>query len=165
MRNRTEVLYEHTEESVSDQCEQQDDVQVRGWREKRPRLLKAAKVGQRHEGDKTDAQRDSMRLEAVERGNYCRNTGGNRNGNGEDVVDQHRSASNQRRDSPEIFPRDHVRPATVGVGKNRLSIATDHDDEKKNNKNGNWDKPAVSGNTSTGKGHKHDQDFFSCVCC
>ncbi len=116
-------------DACSDECEHHGDEGICGQCEEDSRLTHAAQV---HDGEQQDEEQRKAHLVRGERrhgGGQGEDTGRDRNGNGEDVVDEQRRGGDEARQGPEILFRDDVCPAARLVRLDGLDVG-EHDDRE-----------------------------------
>ena len=113
----------------ADQCEHRDDEGICGQCEEDSRLAHAAEV---HDGEQEDEEQRKAHLVRGERrhgGGQGEDTSRDRNGNGEDVVDEQRRGGDEARQGPEVLFRDDICPAARLVRLDGLDVG-EHDDRE-----------------------------------
>jgi hypothetical protein len=116
-------------DALSDECDHHGDEGVCGHCEQDSRLTHAAQV---HDGEQDDEEQRKVHLVRGERwhgGGQSEDTGRDRNGNGEDVVDEQRRGSDEAWQCPEILFRDDICPAACLVRLDGLDVR-EHDDRE-----------------------------------
>ena len=100
-------------------------------------FLDAAHVDDRDDGENQEAERQLVRLQAGDRADQRRDTGGDADGRGEDVVDHQRGSGEQTGARSEVLAGDGVGTAAVGVGLDGLAIAEVENEQQREDRREN----------------------------
>ena len=129
-RQRVEMARHDPYQADGQHRPEDDDVHVGGAGEQAAGLLHAPQVGDRHEGDEAQADRDPLGPQLGERRGDGRHAGRHRHRDGQDVVDEQRGAGHEGRHLAEVVAAHDVRAAAARVGVDRLAVAGDHQHEQ-----------------------------------
>ncbi len=139
-----------------------DDVEVGRQREEPSRLLHAAQVRQRDDDEERQAELDPLVGHPVELRD--RDDGGragrDRDGDGQDVVDEQRGTGDERRDPAEVLAADDVGPAAARVGEDRLAVGEDDDHEQDRHRDGDRREDVEALLEARRAGRGDEQDLF-----
>ena len=130
-RQRPEIAEHRSHQPVADEQGHDGDVAVGRRGEDPSRLAHAAQVGHRQPDQEHHGGAHPV---VAQRGDGGRDGGrprGDRDGDGQRVVDQQRRPGDQAGQDAEVVLADDVGAAAVGVGVDRLAVAEDHDGQQR----------------------------------
>ena len=127
-----------------DRACQQENEGVRGDREDGAGFTHATQVDEGDEENDANRQRHGVGTKAFIQGRQGIDPRRHRDGDGEHVIHEQRGRRDQSRADPQVFVRDDVRAAAVGVGPHRLPVAGDDDGQEDSDGDGDRQRPLHS---------------------
>jgi hypothetical protein len=161
-RRKIEVAGERPDQPDENEGAEADDVDVGRAGEQPAGLLQPAEVGEGHDGDEPETDLDPFGPEYRECGGDRGDASGDRDGHGQDIVDEQGGPCHQGREFAEVLAADDIRASAARIGMDRLAVTRDDQNEQDHDDDRDRDQ-LIQGDGEPSGGHQDEEDLLAGV--